>query len=262
MKPIIGLVISSCDNWHPVWPFVHHSVTKYWTPHRNWPIWFITNELDPPCGIPVKTGKDKNWCETSRVALKYIESDIILWLCEDCVLTEEPDWEMLETISEFIMRGSVDVVRLCGLGLSEPDDKPLDDSLILLAPESKDKFLLQPSLWRRSVFLDLLSDLQIDPWEFEASATQYGVKYKVACLADGLWPLKFTSHVMPGWNAELVERGCWTETAVKYAKIEGIELNVVPGRPLTEIAARTANSSCFLEKCTRGDRWIQQSSII
>lgn len=221
----VTIIISSCDGYANVWTPLCYSFRKYW-PDCPWPIQFITNFLDAPCGKSLKLGEDTNWSDMMRRALGALESPVVLFMTEDCWLSRKVNTGALLDFAQLIRSGRANYIRLskaspsrvrCAFGANR--------RLVMLGNDVLQRTSLQPALWRVSTFLSLLMDGET-PWVFEGRAPHRsrGISGFLT-LAQGQHVFPYVSHVDPDWKIGPVCKGRWTTTAKAYAKREHLEID-------------------------------------
>lgn len=219
----VSILVSTHDRYRAVWPPFCHGLHKYW-PDCPWPVWFVTNRLEPSCGGAIKTGRDTNWTHMVRVALEGIDSPAILYLHEDYWLDAPVDTPALTAFAEIVVQGQADYVGLYP-SWANPKTKSAgvcqrDPRLWHYAPDSAYRTSLQAAFWRRCYFHSLLRGGE-SPWQFERNSN--------ARVADG------DRHLCVGDSSAFhyplrprggpVYRGEWTRDAVDYAEREGLDID-------------------------------------
>ena len=219
---MLTVLISSYDVFAATWPPCWHALQKYW-PNRPWPVRFITNHLDAPCGNPIKVGTDESWTQTTKLALQAVGSPIILWMHDDCWLCGPVDTPTLVEWANLMDADGIDYIRL-SLGSNEPPpgSTPYGHGLYIVPEDYMYRASLQPSLWRVETFLNTLKDGE-SPWDFEIKGSRRARGKFLAADRVGYFP--YLHGAEPGWDSEPVIRGHWQNSAYKYAKTEGIQID-------------------------------------
>lgn len=225
----VVIMVSSCDQFASVQVPFCHGFRKYW-PDCPWPLKFVTNFLDAPCGGTIRVGEDGGvygWSAVSRRALEQERAPIVMWLHEDNWISRPVDTAAIISLVKLFEDRNLHLIRLsncyasttCGIYRK-------DGRLRVLCPNSRQRTSLQPSLWRRETFIRLLVDGE-SPWYFEGMGPLRSVHVDGDFLCCGLdfLPLRYMSHVDPDWDEEAVRRGCWTGAARRYARREGLDVD-------------------------------------
>ena len=228
---MVSILVSSCDAYSSCWKPMCHGLKKYW-PGRPWPIYFLTNHLDPPCGIPIKVGKNTDWSTMQRKALEtiledtYHKSSIVLFLLDDFWLNDYVDTDTLNDLAGLIEDGKADRIHLTNFydekkTISGPSE--IDDRLNGYVKYSRYRTSLQAGLWRISTLLELLKDGET-PWEFETkgSIRSQDSSYK-------FYNVKYHGYVPYIIRPGACEAGEWTELAKEYAYSEGLKIDFTRG---------------------------------
>jgi len=220
----VTVFVSSCDSYQAVWVPFCYGLRKYW-PDCPWPIRFVTNYLDPPCGSSLKVGKDKDWTTTQRRALEQISTEVILFMLDDFWLIEPVDTKSLIEFAGLIIHKKVDKIHLTNFSDEKktPSESKIDSRLNGYTRKSRYRTALQASLWRVSTFLNLMRDGEA-PWDFETKGSVRSQDAPFVFL--NVKEHHYISYIKrPG----ACERGEWTEPAKKYAAKEGLQINFSMG---------------------------------
>lgn len=78
----VTVLVYAWDPYEPAWPAFCHGFHKYW-PDCPYPLVFITNQIDPPCGTAVKVGDVNHFYQKMTLAFERIESPFLLFMHED-----------------------------------------------------------------------------------------------------------------------------------------------------------------------------------
>lgn len=225
----VTIVVGTLDLYSVVWQGLCHGLKRYW-PDCPWPVRFITNEIDAPCGKAVKVGGDHtDWAGRMRRGLRQVESSVILWLTSDNWLTAPPDTEALIDFANHILSGKADHIWLYPGQDYDTIQKPFapDSRLMVFAHNSPCRCVLKPSLWEREVFLSLLENGEW-PWEFEPNASKRSRRLGDRFLAVADWghfPFVMVGDPSGEWVRPPVMGGHWTEGAQRYAEREGLQID-------------------------------------
>lgn len=225
----VAVVVSSCDHFLPTLAPFCHGLHKYW-PDCPWPLRFIMNTVDAPCGQTIKTGPDGGpygWSNASRRALEGMKEPIILWTHDDNWISRPVDTGTIISLVRLFEHENLHLIRLSNCYLSQVAGfYRFDRRLRLMRLDSTQRCSLQPSLWRRETLVELLADDE-SPWVFEGMAPHRSrdVPGDFLCCGGGFLPLRYISHVDPDWPEEAVRRGKWTQSARDYVNREGLTVD-------------------------------------
>jgi len=225
-----AIVVSSCDLFKAVWKPFCHGLHKYW-PDCPWPMVFITNEEEPPCGGNFQMGPDggpHGWSAMSRDALERINAPVVLWIHDDNWLCAPVNNNVVASlVALFEDDLALHLIRLSNCYMSTTcGGYSRDERLRIICRDSRQRTSLQPSLWRRETMIELLVDGE-SPWTWEGMAPHRSrhINGDFLCCREGFRPIRFLSHVDPDWTNEAVERGKWTKSARNYCQREGIDVD-------------------------------------
>jgi len=221
--------VGTLDLYKDVWQGLCHGLKKYW-PDCPWPVWFITNKLDSPCGEAVKVGGDRTqWSQRMKRGLKQIKSPVILWLTSDNWITAPPDTGALVDFARYMLSKRIDHIRLYPGWDHDRAKGPFrhDPRLMVFTRNSPYRCSLKPSLWRRKVLIRLLRDGE-EAWDFERLASKRSRELGDRFLAVkdwGYFPMVTAGDPSGDWVKSPVVRGRWTKAAKAYCDREGLKVD-------------------------------------
>lgn len=212
--PECVILVSSCDKYSACWAPFLHGLEKYWPQHP--PVTFITNQLDAPAGISIKTGQDLGWSANLQLALSRIEANFILYSQEDYWIKAPVNHFQILEYCELMETGAADYIRLYP---APPPDQPFhrDSRLGTILPGSRYRTSLQMALWRKETLLSLLVPKET-PWKFEVNGSKRSARY-----ADRFLCVQKRRHGIDYVFTAIVN-GYWSEKAYEYARLEGIAI--------------------------------------
>ena len=216
-----SVLIYSCDKYSDAWGPFFTLLFRYWNcPYQV----YLTAETEQ-CLLPeVKTINvdAPTWTERIRAAVEEIPTEYVIGMCED-----------------FFMRKPVrqQIIDNCLISMEQNHniacfnfEKDYDGAsggtcfdFALKPPGHSFQKSCQPTLWRRSILLELL-DCQLDPWKWEDSPTTD--KYDFYVYTGSLDGLTF-DYGLYNRNPFGIVRGKWYEPDVgPLFKREGININL------------------------------------
>jgi len=220
----VTVLISSCDGYRSVWEPFCHGLRKYW-PDCPWPVRFVTNYLDAPCGGSLMVGEDSDWTAMQRRALGWVSSEVILFMLDDFWLTGPVDTKSLVEFADLIMDKKVDRIHLTNFGDEKrtPCKSNIDRRLNGYTKGSRYRTSLQAGLWRVDTFLSLMRDGE-SPWDFET-------KGSVRSQDSSFMFLNVKEHLYIPYikRPGACEQGEWTKLAREYAARERLKINFSKG---------------------------------
>lgn len=240
--PDVTVVVGTLDLYSAVWSGMCHGLGKYW-PDCPWPIVFITNNINSPCGKTIKVGGDRTrWSQRMKRGLRQIGSSVILWLTCDNWITAPPDTEAITDFASYILSKKADHIRLYPGWDHDTAQETFrhDPRLMVFARKAPYRCSLKPGLWKRRVFLSLLKNGE-EAWDFERWASKRSRELGDRFLAVkdwGYFPMVTGGDPSGDWVKSPVVKGRWTKAAKAYAEREGLEIDFA-GHPVKEILDET-----------------------
>lgn len=238
----LSILVSSCDKYAACWGAFCHGLQKYWPAHPQ-NVFFITNQLESPCGVSLKTGEDRGWAPNLLQALTLIPTDYILYAQEDYWIKQAVPDAYIQAYLGYLQTGLVDYIRL--YPAPGPDSAwSQDERLGVIGTGSHYRASLQMALWRKQTLLELLDPAE-SPWDFEVKGTQrsraFGERFLcVSKRQDGI-DYVFTA----------IKNGYWTELAKEYAKSEelNIPFELLPHKKVTRKIYDNVRDFAYSIKC-------------
>lgn len=221
----VTVFVHTTDQYRAVWPPFCHGFNKYWS-DCPWPLRWMTNELDPPCGKAIKTGTDTNWTAMMRKALPQVETPVILSTIDDYWLLAPPDTKTLMEYAVHCVEGRADMVGLwlCASEAWNTEDFPHDSRLFKFLPNAYYRTSMRAAFWRVDALLALLKDGE-SIWGFETRGSDRSRgNDKIVCVKK-LGCFLYPSAVTPSWGDTCVTKGRWSPWARRYAREEGLDID-------------------------------------
>lgn len=167
----VTVLVSTYDGWSILWEPFANAWNRYF-PDCPWPLLFITNEKDAPLGT-IKTGPDVNWTHMAKTALEQVDTEVVLFIHDDCWLVHPVDLPSILQFFSAIEIGDADIVRLYR---SDPRDQggrgeyDSDRRLYWVDLSFPYAISLQASFWKKSLLQSLLYEDE-SCWYFETTGT-------------------------------------------------------------------------------------------
>lgn len=212
----VTILVYAWDPYQPAWPVFCYGLHKYW-PDCPYPLVFITNELEAPCGITIKVGSVNNFYQKMSLALERIETPFILFMHEDYWIK---DFVCTDNITQYVSlleKGLAEYIRL--IPVPPPDrDFDLDKRLGIINTNSEYRVSFMASLWRVSTLQDLM-DPSLSLWEHE----KYGARLS-ASYGDRFLSVKEHSYGIDHIVTAISNR-LWSSAAYEYVEREGLSVD-------------------------------------
>lgn len=214
----VTIFVSTYDLYQPVWKFFCYSLKKYW-PDCPWPVRFLTNKLDSPCGETLKVGDDINWTAMQRHGLEQIQTKVALITHSDLWYTAPVDTQAMVEFARLVEEDKADRIYLVkGGDHQNPKTFELDDRLGVYPPRSLYRTGTH-ALWNVNTLLSLMGTGE-DAWEFEKRANVRSRSTQAVFLF-----CKKYCYIPYLGRGGAVKRGKWTTSAREYAAREGLSIN-------------------------------------
>lgn len=219
----VTVFVSTCDRYQAAWLPFCHGFRKYW-PDCPWPLVFMTNHLEAPCGTTVKTGDDRGWGRMMLKALDEIGTPVILYMMEDAWLSAPADTQALVGFAAILLRDEADHLRLCPPGPEgrpPKRDYPGDPGVFVFADDETYRTSLHAGFWRVDALKRLVQPGD-GPWKFElnGNARTRGSD-RFLCVREMAY-LRYPTPADADWSEGVIWRGDWLDAARRYAELEGL----------------------------------------
>lgn len=217
----VSVLIYSCDKYSDVWGPFFKLFFKYWDcPYQV----YLTTETEQ-CLLPeVKTinTQAETWTERIRAAVEQIPTDYIIGMCEDFFFRRKVDQRMIRNCLCSITEDK----NIACFNFEKDYDGASGGNVIdfgLKPAGHSFQKSCQPTLWRKSILLELL-DCKMDPWQWENSETTE--KYKFYVYTGNLDGLAF-DYGLYNRNLFGIVKGKWYRPDVEplFSK-EGINIDL------------------------------------
>ena len=212
------IIVMSCDkNKDLFYPF-YHCIEKYWVNHPD--IIYITETIDNPYYKTIKKNYNiKQFTKRIREAINEIDDDYILLMCDDIFIRKNVDNNLIQNLIKYFDENTAAINFEVHF---DNNDIPFDNLLTLRPEKGNYKTSMMFQLWSRNKLLDVLKDVDTDPWNFEQLNPHKGYKYY--CNANNHTGLIDFGKVDRIYNWGIVQ-GKWTTEAIDFFKDEGIEID-------------------------------------
>lgn len=150
-----------------------------------------------------------------RATLEKITENKIMFLHEDMILYDTPNYEELNRVCEFMDKNAVDFIKLiASLGIEEAE---VDRALRI---QQGYTFAVQPSIWNVNSLKSLMNEFTANIWNLELSCQEFcRSKLKSYTYFRGdekkRGQAHFDSHIFP-YTATAIIKGKWNY--LEYSK--------------------------------------------
>jgi len=199
------IVIYTHTNYKDLWPAMFGRINKY---IDNPAVYLLVNKesLGIPSEFKIITYTESN-LYTSRLkeCLIKINEEVILFIHEDMILYDKPDFELIERYSQYIKEGKADSIKL--IYVKGNDTVCSFDSTLI--SNSFSKFSIQPTLMSPKKLLQIIdSTKDLNIWDFEVSIRKAN---DYMCKIGGekkRGTFHYDSSVFP-YVATAISKGIW-----------------------------------------------------
>lgn len=226
----VSVLIYSCDKYSDIWGPFFTLFFRYWDcPYQV----YLATESEQ-CLLPnVKTinTEGDTWTERIREAVSQIPTEYVIGMCEDFFFRRPVKQYIIDSCLTHIKRFQ----NIACFNFEKDYDGAYSTGLYSCfgkkPPGHNFQKSCQPSLWRKSILMELL-DCQMDPWEWEESDTterydfyiytghpegmafDYGYKHgSWFGIRKGKWVIEDVGPLFnkEGINIDLSQRGAYKE---------------------------------------------------
>lgn len=168
----LSILFSSHSGSSDLWGITSYFFHKYW-PDCPYTIYLGANgetykNACPPTWIYLNIGPDISWSISLTDYLNAIDTDYVLLMLDDFMLTKKVQQENIDNAMKFILQNKV---VMCRLTPNPPPDANIDSDFGYIDVANQVPYIssLQAAIWKKSFLLQLLR-YNFTPWEFETKA--------------------------------------------------------------------------------------------
>ena len=239
----LPVLVVSCDRYADLWPPFFELFWRHWPDCRG-PVYLGTNfqPYDDPRVSVLNVGKDVSWATSVGRMLDQIESDYLIVMLEDFLLTERVNNARIERLAHLAVAEGVGCLRLYSI---LPPERRLQKypELGWFAPGDPYRITAQAAVWRKGTLRKLLVP-GFSPWDFELTGSQMSDR-----MPDPIWGVMEPAIVYE----QSVEKGKWRPQGLAICRAAGITPDLArrgafsehelheheeSGRPAARFAAR------------------------
>jgi hypothetical protein len=211
----VPVLVVSCDRYSDVWRPFFELFWRRW-PDCAGPVYLGTNFLrhDDQRVQSLPIGPDVTWASGVRRMLDRLDSDYVLVMLEDFLLTEPVDNARIERLARLARAEQPGCLRLYSI-LPPPRSHPRHPELGWFAPGDPYRITAQAAIWRVSTLRRLLVP-GFSPWDFEFLGTQLA-----RGMPDAIWGVREPALVYD----QAVEKGRWRPQGVAICLAAGVEID-------------------------------------
>lgn len=174
----LAIVVLSCDKFSSLWPLFFKRLD------RNFPtncakVYLLSNHIDLDIESDhavevVCVGDDISWSSNLRKLLIHINESNVLLLMDDAPLSEVVAVKEFQIFYSFFIEQKMNYFNLKA---SPYPNKNIGDYFGELIPSTGYRTAVVPSLWKKTVLLNLLEDNE-NAWQFEVFGSRRSERYR------------------------------------------------------------------------------------
>jgi hypothetical protein len=209
----LAILILSCDKYNDLWDGYFHQFEKYFD--VDIPVYFGSNEISPNIKNPkirnIKSGPDISWGLSFKKIIDQVNEEYILITLEDLYLCSKIDRTLMNKAQKMI-NGQELVRHLKYSGYIRGSKEVLPGVKILDADTPYRVTLC--GVWQKK-YLQSIIRSEENPWQFEICGSSR------TKADDGFFALDEPLFR----TVNLVEKGFWIKSSIKWALMQKIPVN-------------------------------------
>jgi len=231
------LIVMSCDKYSDLWePFVK-CFEHYW-PDCPAPVYLVTETQECKNKFFTKTimcGSDTEWTDRLDYALTQIETDFLIMLCDDYLLCDRVDNNVIQALLDIAKRYDAGNLRMVP---SPPPTKIISqkDGIGEYAKSTQYRIATQAGIWRKD-YLMQFSNMHTSIWGFErlGSAMSNNFSQPILCVLRHIFPF-----------VDAVHKGKWERPGVSLCERNNIIIDLERRDVMSEKDYTIAHAKGFL----------------
>ena len=202
----IPIVVYTHTDMKDVWPMFFGQFRKY---INGFKVYVAVNQIDtqiPSDYIQLVYDDSKLYTERWGQILPQIEEETIMFLHEDMILFDKPNFELLEKYYGYVKSGIAESVKMILVGDSFIP-MPLDSTLVT---NSFAKLSIQPTIVNKEIFQNLVNTIgSLNIWEFEEAIFSYGKDFMIRIGSEKKRGMYHYDSVVFPYIATAINKGKW-----------------------------------------------------
>jgi hypothetical protein len=201
----VPIIVYTHTDMKDIWPMFFGQLKKYVGDTK---IYVAVNKDDTQISDYIRIIYDdsKEYTERWKEILEQIEEETFMFMHEDMILFDEPNFQMLEKYVDYVTNEMVDSIKLILAG-DKFEQWPIDSTLV---SNQYSKFSIQPTITRKDIFREKVNGVSpLNIWQFEEAITTNGRDFMVKIGGErkrGLY--HYDSLVFP-YIATAINKGKW-----------------------------------------------------
>ena len=202
----LPIVVYTHTDMEDIWPMFFGQFQKYM---KGFKIYVAVNKQSdkiPSDYVQLIYDDTKQYTERWKEILPQISEDIIMFLHEDMVLFDKPDYDSLQKYYGYVRENLVESVKLiyAGNGFKE---SPIDNTLVI---NEFAKFSIQPTIVQKNIFMQIVENVKpMNIWDFEQSIVSAGRDFMVRLGTEKRRGLYHYDSIVFPYIATAINKGKW-----------------------------------------------------
>lgn len=227
MRSDYSILVMSCDKYSDLWePFVR-CLKKYW-PDCPASVYFVGESKSDPHNAFRKSilcGTHLEWTDRLGVALKEVTDDYLLLLCDDYLLCDRVNNEILESILSFSKKHRIGNFRLNPNPMPSQTLPSIDGIEVgEYPPGASYRIATQAGFWQKE-YLKKFTNLGTSIWGFERMGSKLSNRFEERTLCS-------LRQVFPFEDA--VHKGKWERSGLRLCERNDIRIDPIARQKMTE----------------------------
>lgn len=207
----LPIVVYTHTDMKDVWPIFFGQLKKYIGDIK---VYVAVNEEVSELSdyIQIIYNDSKKYTERLKEILPKISDEVVLFLHEDMILFNKPNFDLLDEYFIYVKNKKVDSIKLILAGETFSESH-IDSSLVY---NEYSKFSIQPTIVTKDIFINILNNVNdLNIWEFERAIVGNNKNCMVRIggeIKRGLY--HYDSLVFP-YIATAINKGKWNYSEYK-----------------------------------------------
>lgn len=211
-----SVIVMSCDKYSDLWePFVR-CFERYWADCPA-PIYLVTETLISNSKLfteTIRCGVHTEWTDRLGLCLDKIDSKYVIMLCDDYLLCDNVDNQMIEHLLKIAIRYSAGNLRM----LPNPSHTMVVSKDMEIGECVKGvpyRIATQAGIWQKD-YLKRFTKMQTSIWGFERMGSVLSNTYpeRILCTLRHMFPFE-----------DAVHKGKWERAGIRLCERNGITID-------------------------------------
>jgi len=202
----LPIVVYTHTDMKDIWPMFFGQFKKYINGYK---VYVAVNQIDtqiPSDYIQLVYDDLNSYTERWRQILSQIEEETIMFLHEDMILFDKPNFELLEKYYGYVKSGVAESIKMNLTGDSfVPSD--IDSTLVT---NQYSQFSIQPTIVKKEIFKNLVNTIgSLNIWQFEEAIVSYGKDFMIQIGGEKKRGIYHYDSIIFPYIATAINKGKW-----------------------------------------------------